>query len=200
VCKLIPTRDLAYFCLVQLKFATGELQASSSWMRAISSIELKETVKIDNENHKIVMRYIPLGMAVGIVPWNVPVIQVLTKIAPALITDNPIVIKPSSLRPYCALKLGELAQQFFPPGAVHVLSGGNDLGPILTSYSAVAKVSFTGSSASGKKVIEMASRILKRVTLKLGGNDPAIILPDVNIAEIVNQVNEYCFHLSTLKS
>lgn len=89
------------------------------------------------------------------------------KIAPALVAGNSIIIKPSPFTPYCGLKLVELAQQFFPPGVVQALSGGDDLGPMLTAHPGIDKVSFTGSTATGKKVMESASKTLKRITLEL---------------------------------
>jgi acyl-CoA reductase-like NAD-dependent aldehyde dehydrogenase len=80
---------------------------------------------------------------------------------------NTIIIKPSPFTPYCGLKVVELAQRFFPPGVVQVLSGGDNLGPWLTEHPGIEKISFTGSSVTGKKVMESASRTLKRVTLEL---------------------------------
>jgi acyl-CoA reductase-like NAD-dependent aldehyde dehydrogenase len=80
---------------------------------------------------------------------------------------NMIIIKPSPFTPYCGLKVVELAQRFFPAGVVQVLSGGDNLGPWLTEHPGIEKISFTGSSVTGKKVMESASRTLKRVTLEL---------------------------------
>jgi acyl-CoA reductase-like NAD-dependent aldehyde dehydrogenase len=103
------------------------------------------------------------------------------KIAPSLIAGNALILKPSPLTPYCGLKLAELAQQFFPPGVFQVLSGDDNLGPWLTAHPGIDKVSFTGSTATGKRVMESCSKTLKRVTLELGGKDPAIICQDVDI-------------------
>jgi len=95
-------------------------------------------------------------------PWTA-----VGKIAPALVAGNTIIIKPSPFTPYCGLKLVELAQQYFPPGVVQALSGGDNLGPMLTVHPGIDKVSFTGSTATGKKVMESCSKTLKRVTLEL---------------------------------
>lgn len=89
------------------------------------------------------------------------------KIASALITGNTLIVKPSPFTPYCGLKLAELAQQFFPPGVFQALSGDDNLGPWLTAHPGVDKISFTGSTATGRKVMESASRNLTRVTLEL---------------------------------
>lgn len=163
--------------------------ASATWMRRLAEMELEDKLVEDDGEKKIIVRYTPLGVAVGITPWNFPVIQVLLKITPAVVTGNTIVIKPSPFTPYCALKIGELAQHFFPPGVVQVLGGGDDLGPMLTNHPTPSKIAFTGSTATGKKVAEAASLTLKRVTLELGGNDPAVILPDVNLDKVIPKVS-----------
>lgn len=142
----------------------------------------------------------------GIVPWNFPIHLACGKIAPAVLTGNSIIIKPSPFTPYCDLKLGELAQNFFPPGVVQVLSGDDNLGPWLTSHPGPKKISFTGSTATGKLVMASASKMLKRVTLELyvkiaflarrivankssrGGNDPAIVTANIDIKDTAAKV------------
>lgn len=89
------------------------------------------------------------------------------KLGPALMAGNCIIVKPSPFTPYCGIKIVELAQRFFPPGVVQVLSGGDDLGPMLTAHPGIDKISFTGSTATGKRVMESASKNLTRVTLEL---------------------------------
>lgn len=89
------------------------------------------------------------------------------KLGPALMAGNSIIVKPSPFTPYCGIKIVELAQRFFPPGVVQVLSGGDDLGPMLTAHPGIDKISFTGSTATGKRVMESASKNLTRVTLEL---------------------------------
>jgi len=170
------------------QFAVGEVQTGVHWIRELTKIEIKEEVVEEDDDKQIVVRYTPLGVAVGIVPWNFPVHLACGKIAPALITGNTIIIKPSPFTPYCDLKLGELAQQYFPPGVVQVLSGDDNLGPWFTSHPGPDKISFTGSTFTGKKVMESASKTLKRVTLELGGKDPAIISKNVDIETVAQKV------------
>ena len=158
------------------------------WLKAIPDMKLPEEILEDTEDRQIIQRYTPLGVACGIVPWNYPVLLACGKIAPALCTGNSIIIKPSPFTPYCDLKLGELGRQFFPPGVLQVLSGGDDLGPMLTAHPGIDKVSFTGSSVTGKKVMESCSKTLKRVTLELGGNDACIICEDVDIEKVIPKV------------
>ncbi|KIW75688.1 hypothetical protein Z517_10430 [Fonsecaea pedrosoi CBS 271.37] len=176
-----------------LQFAVGEIHTGVHWLRALSKLELKEEVVEENDEKKIIVRYTPLGVAVGIVPWNFPVHLACGKIAPSLLTGNPIIIKPSPFTPYCDLKLGELGQQFFPPGVLQVLSGDDNLGPWLTSHPGPDKISFTGSTFTGKKVMESAAKTLKRVTLELGGKDPAIVCKDVDINAVAQKIATLAF-------
>lgn len=164
-----------------------ELDLSVQWLKGLANIDLP-TQKFDGGDKDIVVRYTPLGVAVGIVPWNYPILLAVGKIAAALVTGNTILIKPSPFTPAGDLKLCELGQQFFPPGVFSCISGDDSLGPYLTSHPIPNKISFTGSTATGKKVMESASKTLKRVTLELGGKDPAIICDDVNIEEVAPKV------------
>jgi acyl-CoA reductase-like NAD-dependent aldehyde dehydrogenase len=103
------------------------------------------------------------------------------KFGPALITGNTVVGKPAPTTPLTALLFGEMAVGILPPGVLNIIADANDLGDKLTSHPDVAKVSFTGSTATGKKVMESVASSLKRLTLELGGNDAAIILDDADI-------------------
>ncbi|RMZ85758.1 hypothetical protein DV737_g474, partial [Chaetothyriales sp. CBS 132003] len=173
-------------------FAVMELNHTLVWLRRMTEIDLPEQT-IEQESRIIKVRYTPLGVAVGIVPWNFPILLAASKIGPAVVTGNPILIKPSPFTPYGGIKLVELAQQFFPPGVVSVLSGDDNLGPWLTSHPIPQKISFTGSSFTGKKVMESAAKTLKRITLELGGKDPAIILDDINIEEVAAKIAQLAF-------
>ncbi|OQU97385.1 hypothetical protein CLAIMM_03319 [Cladophialophora immunda] len=178
-----------------VRFAAAEIQDGIRWLRELSNLELPEQVVVQDEEKgkKTIVRYTPLGVAVGIIPWNFPVLLACGKLAPALITGNTIIIKPSPFTPYSDLKLGELAQAFFPPGVVQVLSGDDLLGPWLTAHPGVDKISFTGSTATGKAVMATAARTLKRVTLELGGKDPAIVCKDVNVKEVAEKIATLAF-------
>lgn len=133
----------------------------------MANLELPTEEIVNEAERQILVRYTPLGVTVGIVPWNYPVLLCCSKIAPCVVTGNPIIIKPSPFTPYGGLKVVELAQKFFPPGVVQALSGDDNLGPWLTAHPGPRKISFTGSSQTGKKVMESASKTLKRVTLEL---------------------------------
>ncbi|RMJ08843.1 hypothetical protein BHE90_000643 [Fusarium euwallaceae] len=173
--------------------AQGEADAAVAWIRGMAGIELPEDVIEDSETRTVVTRYTPLGVVAAIIPWNFPLMLATAKIAPALLTGNVIIVKPSPFTPYCGLKLVELAQQFFPAGVVQSLSGDDSLGPWITSHPGIDKISFTGSTHTGKLVLQSASKTLKRVTLELGGNDPAVVFPDVNVDKVAEKVAFYAF-------
>ncbi|KAL7757223.1 hypothetical protein ACKLNR_011750 [Fusarium oxysporum f. sp. zingiberi] len=173
--------------------ADVEIDAAIAFIRALAHIELPEDVIEDDDKRTIITRYVPIGVVGAIIPWNFPFLLAASKITPALLTGNVVIIKPSPFTPYCGLKLVELAQQFFPPGVVQSLSGDDRLGPWLTSHPGIDKISFTGSSTTGKLVLQSAAGTLKRVTLELGGNDPAIIFPDVEVDKVAEKVALYSF-------
>ncbi|KAL6236246.1 hypothetical protein BDW75DRAFT_250277 [Aspergillus navahoensis] len=173
-----------------LPFATYEVAESTRIIRSQAEIAegLKDEIIEDSAEKKIVVRHTPIGVGAGIIPWNFPCVLAIVKVAPALLTGNVIIIKPSPFTPYCGLKLAELAQRFFPPGVVQALSGDDQLGPWLTAHPGIGKISFTGSSATGKKVMESASKTLKRVTLELGGKDAAIVCKNVDVQSVAPEV------------
>ncbi|MFV3126526.1 aldehyde dehydrogenase family protein [Niveispirillum sp. KHB5.9] len=128
--------------------------------------------------------YVPMGVVGVIAPWNAPLILAMQMVAQALAAGNAVVVKPSPFTPLSTLRLGELAARTLPPGLVNTLSGGNDLGQWMTNHPGIDKIAFVGSTATGKKVMASAAASLKRVSLELGGNDAAIVLDDVDVAEI----------------
>jgi acyl-CoA reductase-like NAD-dependent aldehyde dehydrogenase len=176
-----------------LSQSTEEIGMAVQWARIIPTIKIPETVIEDTEERQIIQRYTPLGICGAIVPWDFPVLLAVGKIVPAVYTGNTVILKPSPFTPYCGLKLAELAAQCFPPGVVQALSGGDELGPMITEHPGIDKISFTGSVVTGKLVMMSCAKTLKRVTLELGGNDPAIICDDVNIDAIIPKV--YYLHL-----
>ncbi|KAL8895329.1 MAG: hypothetical protein Q9192_003706 [Flavoplaca navasiana] len=162
-----------------------EIGMATTWLRAFSTMTIPDETIEDTEERRIVLRYVPLGIVAGLIPWNFPILLAVGKIAPAVITANTLILKPSPFAPYCNLKLAELGTHFFPPGVLQVLSGEEDLGPMFTTHPDIDKIAFTGSIAAGKKVMAAAAPTLKRVTLELGGNDPAIICDDVDVEAII---------------
>ena len=129
----------------------------------------------------------PLGVC-GLIPaWNFPLIMAAAKIANALACGNTVVIKPAELAPLTTLRLGELIQETdVPPGVVNVVPGfGVTAGATLAAHAGVDKISFTGSTAVGKQILNASSGNLKKVTLELGGKSPNIIFPDADLDKAV---------------
>lgn len=174
--------------------AKAEILGAAMWMEATTQLDIPVEVTEDSKSRRVEVHHVPLGVVCGIVPWNFPVLLAAWKIAPALLAGNTMVLKPSPFTPLVTLRIGELIRDCFPAGVLNVISGGDELGPLMTSHSGFAKISFTGSTATGKRVMESASRGLKRITLELGGNDAAIVLPDVDIDVVAAQLFEGAFH------
>lgn len=165
-----------------------EIIGAAMWMKAVAQMRPPTHVQEDSDVQRVETRYVPLGVICAISPWNFPVNLSIWKIAPALLAGNTMVLKPSPFTPLCMLKVGEILRDVFPPGVLNIITGGDDLGPWMTSHPGFAKISFTGSSETGKRVMESAAKDLKRLTLELGGNDAAIVLPDVNVDEIAEKI------------
>lgn len=169
-------------------FAALEINGGIDWIKAVAEFRPPVHVFEDSKEQFIETRYVPLGVICAIAPWNFPINLALWKIMPALLAGNTMVLKPSPFTPLATLKMGELFGKILPPGVLNVISGGDDLGPWMTSHPGFNKISFTGSTATGKRVMESAAKDLKRITLELGGNDAAIIMPDVDLDEIAEKI------------
>ncbi|MCC6924882.1 aldehyde dehydrogenase family protein [Novosphingobium sp.] len=160
--------------------STAEIAYTAAFLRYLASLDLENKLIEDNETRRVEMRRKPLGVVGCIIPWNFPVLIVAFKAPVALLAGNTIVIKPAPTTPLTTLRLGELINEIFPAGVVNIVTDQNDLGGVLTTHPDVAKISFTGSTETGKKVMASAASSIKRITLELGGNDAAIVLPDVD--------------------
>ncbi len=168
--------------------AKQEIQGAGGWLQAVSKMTPPVHVSEDSATQFIETRYVPLGVVCAIAPWNFPVSLAMWKVAPALVAGNTMVLKPSPFTPLCTLKIGELFRDIFPPGVFNVISGGDDLGPWMTGHPGFDKISFTGSTETGKRVMESAAKDLKRLTLELGGNDAAIVMPDVDLDAVAQKI------------
>ena len=171
-----------------LSDAKMEIMATGFWIQSYTSLDLPVKVNEDSEERYSETRHVPIGVVGAISPWNFPLLLSNFKLPPALLAGNTVVLKPSPYTPLAVLKFGELAAQILPPGVLNIVTGGDDLGPWLTTHPGIDKVSFTGSTQTGRRVMASAAASLKRVTLELGGNDAAIILPDVNVEKLAPQM------------
>jgi succinate-semialdehyde dehydrogenase/glutarate-semialdehyde dehydrogenase len=126
----------------------------------------------------------PLGVVAAIVPWNFPTTLLCNKLGPAFVTGNTVVAKPADTTPFTTLRLAEiLVEAGLPPGVLNVVTGtGAEVGEALITHPLTRKVAFTGSTPTGERVMALAARGTKRVTLELGGSDPMIICDDADLA------------------
>ncbi len=163
-----------------LEAATLEIHWSEAFCRYFASQQVLPEVLEEDDTKRIEIHHKPLGVVGAIIPWNLPFLIIIYKLAPALLTGNSIIIKPSPTTPVVAVKFGELLKDIVPKGLVNIIVDNNDLGPLLTAHADVNKISFTGSTPTGKAIMASAASTLKPITLELGGNDAGIVLDDVN--------------------
>ncbi|KAL1637160.1 hypothetical protein SLS56_000818 [Neofusicoccum ribis] len=141
----------------------------------------------DEDGTYRIVRYEPIGVCAGVGAWNASPSTFAWKCAPALAAGNTVIYKGSEKSPLGVLALGELVKEAgFPPGVIQLLSGPGSTGALLAAHAGVAKISFTGSAATGRKIQEAATRSnMKRVTLELGGKSPAIVFDDADLDNAV---------------
>ena len=168
--------------------AEWELDQAIHWCNEMAKLQLPVELVEDSAARTIEIRHTPIGVVGAITPWNYPVLLSIWKILPALLAGNTMVLKPSPYTPLTLLKLGELLRDVLPAGVLNVVAGDNALGQWLTTHPDVGKVTFTGSTETGKKVMESAAGTLKRLTLELGGNDAAIVLPDIDVKQTAKNI------------
>jgi aldehyde dehydrogenase (NAD+) len=142
-----------------------------------------------------VIRREPIGVCAAIVPWNFPLLLALWKVGPALAAGNSVVLKPDEKTPLTALELARIAEECgLPPGVLNVVTGdGAEVGARLASHPDVDKVAFTGSTATGREIMRLASGTVKRVSLELGGKSPVIVLDDADVETAVDAALFGCF-------
>jgi acyl-CoA reductase-like NAD-dependent aldehyde dehydrogenase len=178
-------------CLEQgkpLANAVGEVRHAAQILRQYADEPIPREVLREDEKVRMTLVRKPLGVAVAITPWNYPVHTLVVKLAPALLAGNTVVAKPSPFTPLSSLAMAAVVRSAVPPGVLNVLGGGDEVGAWLTAHPLTRKISFTGSVPTGKKIARAAADDLKRVTLELGGNDPAIVLDDVEPARVASQL------------
>lgn len=171
-----------------------ELAGAVYQFRHYSRVDIPVKVIEDNEMRRVEVHRRPLGVVAAILPWNAPVLLAAARIATALVVGNTIVVKPAPTTPLTTLRLGALLKDIFPRGTVNIITDRNDLGALLTAHPRVRKVSFTGSTTTGLKVMGSAAQTLKRVTLELGGNDAGIVLEDCDPIEIAPKLFRAAFY------
>src|SRR6202522_2216602 len=176
--------------------ATGEVMGMGGFFPYLSSLDLPMRVIEDSGDRRVEAHRRPLGVIGAIIPWNYPLLILSFKLPSALIAGNTLVVKPAPTTPLSTVKFAELVADVLPPGVLNVIADANDLGDAMTHHPDIRKISSTGSTATGKKVMASAAETLKRITLELGGNDPGIVLDDVDPKKIAPGVFEGAFQNS----
>ena len=173
--------------------AIGEVGRMAAHFRHFAGMEMPVEVLEDSAERRVETHRQPLGVVAVIVPWNFPLSIMAMKVAPGLVAGNTLVVKPAATTPLSTLRFAEAVAGLLPPGVLNVVTDANDLGAVLTEHPDVRKVSFTGSTATGRKVMASAADTVKRVTLELGGNDAAIVLDDAQPEAVARDVFQFAF-------
>ena len=164
-----------------------ELGGAEAWAGYTTSLNLSSKMIQDNNEGRVEMFRRPLGVVGSISPWNFPVMIAVWHILPALRTGNTVVSKPSPYTPLSTIRMVELMNEVLPDGVVNCVAApddGENIGAAMSAHPDIRKIVFTGSCATGQKVMMSAAETMKRLTLEMGGNDAGIILPDVDAKEI----------------
>lgn len=196
--------DLAVLdCLdngMPLRQARGEVHSSIAHLRYFAGWATKiygETIPARRDSQYFVYtRREPIGVVAAITAWNFPLDNAIWKIAAPLVCGNSVILKPAEETPLSAIYVASLAQSAgIPPGVLNVVTGyGEEAGAALCAHSHVDKVAFTGSTETGRRIVEASSGNLKRVTLELGGKSPVLVMPDVDLEEVVPKVVQGVMH------
>jgi acyl-CoA reductase-like NAD-dependent aldehyde dehydrogenase len=165
-----------------------EVGGAVAWTQHTASLDLSPEAIQDDAAGRVMLYRRPLGVVASITPWNFPVMIAIWHIMPAIRAGNTVILKPSPYTPIATLRLVALLQAALPPGVLNVVTGGPEIGREMSVHPGIDKIVFTGSTATGRAVMAGAADSLKRLTLELGGNDAAIVLPDADIAASVEKL------------
>ncbi len=168
--------------------ARFEIGACSAWLRTNAALQLEPEVLVDDGETHAELHYRAAGVVGAIGPWNWPLMIAVWQLAPALRMGNTVVLKPSEYTPLSVLALVDVLNEALPADVLIAVSGGREVGARLASHPDIDKVMFTGSTATGKKIIESSAGNLARLTLELGGNDAGIILPGTDAKAIAQDL------------
>jgi acyl-CoA reductase-like NAD-dependent aldehyde dehydrogenase len=164
-----------------------------AWTRYAADLDIPVELVEDAPAHRIELHRKPLGVVASITPWNWPFMIAIWHIMPALRAGNCVISKPSSLTPLSTLRLVEIIARHVPRGVINIVTGERGLGGAISSHSGIHKIVFTGSTATGQRVMQAAAGNLKRLTLELGGNDAAIVLPGTPVDSVVEDIFQAAF-------
>lgn len=170
--------------------AQSEVTYAANVFKEYAELEIPSRDLSNSRANRTLLLNKPFGIVGIITPWNFPIGTIAVKLAPALLAGNAVILKPSPHAPLSPLFLGKALNRALPSGILNTLSGFNDLGQHIARHPAIRKLSVTGSTHTGKAVLAEAASEIKSVTLELGGNDPAIVLPDAEVRKIAKDILE----------
>jgi acyl-CoA reductase-like NAD-dependent aldehyde dehydrogenase len=168
--------------------ARFEVGACAMWTRNAADTVLEPEVVFEAGDARAEIHYDALGVVGAIGPWNWPMMITVWQIAPSLRMGNTVVVKPSEYTPLSVLALAEVWNRHLPDGVLSVISGDREVGAAIAGHPGFDKIMFTGSTATGRKIVESSANNLARLTLELGGNDAGIVLPGTDVAAIAENL------------
>lgn len=171
-----------------------EVGGAIAWTHVTADLDLPVEILQDNDEASVEVHRKPLGVVGSITPWNWPLLIAIWHVIPALRAGNTVVIKPSEYTPLATLRFVELANEILPKGVLNIVTGSGEVGAAMATHPDIAKIVFTGSTATGRRIMQSAAGNLKRLTLELGGNDAGIVLPDVDVKAVAPKLFAACFH------
>ena len=176
-----------------LELAFSEVMGAAAWTRYAAGQEIAVELVEETPTQRIELHRKPLGVVASITPWNWPFMIAVWHIMPALRAGNCVISKPSSLTPLSTLGLVDIIARHVPNGVINCVTGEQGFGSAITSHTGIQKIVFTGSTATGQSVMRGAAGNLKRLTLELGGNDAAIVLPGTPVDAVAEAIFQAAF-------
>jgi acyl-CoA reductase-like NAD-dependent aldehyde dehydrogenase len=176
-----------------LELAFSEVMGAAAWTRYAAEQHIEVELVEETPTQRIELHRKPLGVVASITPWNWPFMIAVWHIMPALRAGNCVISKPSSLTPLSTLRLVEIIARHVPNGVINCVTGEQGFGSAITAHPGIQKIVFTGSTATGQSVMRGAATNLKRLTLELGGNDAAIVLPGTSVEEVAEEIFQAAF-------
>lgn len=176
-----------------MELAIGEVMGGVAWARYAADQEIPVELIEDNTTQRVELHHKPLGVVASITPWNWPFMIAIWHIMPALRAGNCVISKPSSLTPLSTIKLVEIIARHVPRGVINIILGERGFGSAISSHPGIHKIVFTGSTPTGQRVMQAAAGNLKRLTLELGGNDAAIVMPGTSVADTAEAIFQAAF-------
>ncbi|PBQ33000.1 aldehyde dehydrogenase [Sphingobacteriaceae bacterium] len=165
-----------------------EMQACVGWTQVPASLDLPVEVVFEDDTRRDELHRKPLGVVGAITPWNWPLMIAIWQIVPSLRAGNTVVIKPSEYTTIGTLEMVRLMNTVLPAGVLNVITGDGKIGALLIENKDVNKIMFTGSTKTGRKIIDASKGNMARLTLECGGNDPAIVLPGTDAQKIAGDL------------